>query len=352
MAERATIQDIARLAGVSKATVSRVLNQKPDVDPATRERVLRIVAEQGFIPSATATGLAGRSRMLGVLVPSLTWSFIPEIMRGVAEVVEGSNYELVLYSLSHPKDRASLLDRILATKLTSGLLAIIPGSAAEHVAALSRSGYPVVLIDDQTEPKLARWVGVDNVSGGYLATRHLLDLGHRRIGYIQGPASYLCSQERYQGYCQALSEAGIAPDPALFWQGDFEVPSGRACGVMLASLAVEERPTAIFASNDHMAHGLLAALDECGVRVPEEMSVIGFDDDPPVIHTRVALTTVRQPFFEIGQRGMQMLLDLVNAPRTVPTSVEAVERLQLPTSVVVRESCGARLRGAVPVKAS
>ncbi len=356
MAERSTIQDIARLAGVSKATVSRVLNHKPDVDPATRERVLRIVTEQGFVPSAAATGLAGRSRMLGVLVPSLTWPFIPQIMRGVAEVIESSNYELVLYSLSHPKDRASLLDRILATKLTSGLLAIFPGPAAEHVAALSHGGYPVILIDDQTESKLARWVGVDNVSGGYLATRHLLELGHRRIGYIQGPLHYLCAQERYQGYCQALGEAGITPDPALFWQGDFEILSGRTCGEAILALPDGQRPTAVFASSDLMAYGLLAVAEEHGVRLPEDLAVIGFDDVPPPIHTRVALTTVRQPFYEMGQRGMQMLLDLVTQPRHIAAAdgaaPEVMERLQLATSVVVRESCGARVRGAVPASAS
>jgi LacI family transcriptional regulator len=351
MADRPTIQDIARLAGVSKATVSRVLNQKPDVDPATRERVLRIVAEQGFIPSATATGLAGRSRMLGVLVPSLTWTFIPEIMRGVADVIEGSNYELVLYSLSHPKDRAALLDRILATRLTSGLLAVLPGPAAEHIAALSAQGYPVVLLDDQTEPKLARWVGVDNVSGGYLATRHLLDLGHRRIGYVQGPLHYLCARERYAGYCQALREFGVDSDPALLWQGDFEIPSGHACGRAIAALPGEQRPTAVFVSNDQMAHGLLAAAEECGMRVPDDLAVIGFDDVPPTIHTRVALTTVRQPFFEMGQRATRMLLDLVNAPRHLAEGAPpaAGERLQLPTSIIIRESCGARQRGAVPV---
>ena len=357
MAERPTIQDIARMAGVSKATVSRVLNHKPDVDPETRERVLRIVAEQGFVPSAAASVLAGRSRMLGVLVPSLTWPFIPEIMRGIAEVIEQTNYELVLYSLSHPKDRASLLDRILETKLTSGLLAIIPGPAAEHVAALSRQGYPVVLIDDQTEPKLARWVGVDNVSGGYLATRHLLDLGHRRIGYIQGPTHYLCSQERYAGYCQALREAAIEPDPSLVWQGDFEAPSGRVCAEQILALPDGARPTAVFASNDHMAYGMLTVAEERGIAVPEDIAVIGFDDVPPFIHTRVALTTIRQPFYEMGQRSIQLLIDLVNAPRHLTPNAQApatetVTRVQLATSVVVRESCGARLRGAVTVRAS
>lgn len=355
MARKLTIQDIARLAGVSKATVSRVINQKPDVDIDTRERVLRIMKEYGFVPNVTASGLAGRSRMLGVLVPSLTWPLIPQIMQGVAEAVERTHYELVLYCVTHADNRAAVLDRILATKLTSGLLAIFPGVATQHVTELHEQGFPLVLIDDQGFPTKAPWVGSDNQSGAYLATRHLLQLGHQRIGFIRGPERYLCSQERYAGYHQALEEAGIPPDPRLIWQGDFEVPSGRACGEQV--LALSERPTAVFASNDQMAYGLLALAEERGLRVPDDLAVIGFDDVPPLIHTRVTLTTVRQPFFDMGLNGMELLLSLVEdrtpaipgladglSPRSsmMQAPIPVAPRLQLPTSLVVRESCGAR----------
>lgn len=357
MADRMTIKDIADKAGVSKATVSRVLNHKPDVDPETRERVLRIVEEEGFVPSPAATGLAGRSRLLGVLVPSLTWPLIPQIMRGIAEVVEQTNYELVLYSISHAQDRVAVLDRILATKLTSGLLAIFPGPAAQLVATINAQGFPVVMIDDQEQPTSAPWVGADNRTGAYLATRHLLDLGHRRIGIIRGPQHYLCAQERYEGYCRALQEAGIAPDPAFTWMGNFEVSSGRACGDQI--LAQAERPTAVFATNDQMAYGLLALLQERGVQVPEDLAIVGFDDIPPLFHTRVALTTVRQPFYEMGQHGMQALIELVEAPRSAPATSFATattprvparpaRRIQLATSLSVRESCGAQV--AQPVR--
>src|SRR5260370_4064754 len=168
MASKLTIQDIARLAGVSKATVSRVLNQKPDVDPATRERILQIMDEQGFVPSVTAAGLAGgRPRMIGVLVPTLIWPFIPEIVQGVAEVVEQSAYEMVLYSISQHKDRSAALDRILNARLIAGLVAVIPGPAAEHLEHLHKHGFPVVIIDDQGLPNSAPWVGADNRIGAY-----------------------------------------------------------------------------------------------------------------------------------------------------------------------------------------
>src|SRR5437660_10427406 len=155
MAEKLTIMDIARLAGVSKATVSRVLNQKPDVDPNTRERILRIMEEQGFVPNIAASGLAGkRSRLLGALVPSLTWPLVPELMRGVGEVVGSTSYELILYSITdvnHEKDRSDVIDRIIGTRLVAGLLEGFPGPSARHLAEVHSHDFPVVLIDDQAQ---------------------------------------------------------------------------------------------------------------------------------------------------------------------------------------------------------
>ncbi len=231
MAEKLTILDIARIAGVSTATVSRVLNQKPDVDPATRERILRIMEEQGFIPNIAASGLAGRrSHLLGALVPSLTWPLVPELMRGIGEVVGSTSYELILYSITdvnHEKDRSDVIDRIVGTRLAAGLLAVFPGPSAKHLAELHSRDFPVVLIDDQgIPPEGTPWISVDNRVGAYEATRHLIRLGHRRIAHIQGPLKYQVSHDRYQGYCDALNEAGISLDPTLVREGDFMPPDG------------------------------------------------------------------------------------------------------------------------------
>jgi LacI family transcriptional regulator len=156
MPRKATIRDIADLAGVSTATVSRVLNNKPDVDPATREKVLRIVEEQQFVPSITASGLPnGRSRLIGVLIPDLTWPLIPELMRGIGEVVGSTSYELILYSITdanHEKDRSDVIDRIVGTRLAAGLLAVFPGRSLKHLSELHSRDFPVVLIDDQGLP--------------------------------------------------------------------------------------------------------------------------------------------------------------------------------------------------------
>ena len=362
MAEKLTIVDIARMAGVSKATVSRVLNQKPEVEPATRERILRIMEEHGFVPSIAASGLAaGRSRLVGALVPSLTWPLIPELIRGVGEVVGSTSYELILYSITdvnHEKDRSDVIDRILGTRLASGLLAVFPGPSAKHLAELHSRDFPVVLVDDQgIPPEGTPWVGVDNQMGAYEATRHLIRLGHRRIAHIQGPLKYRVSHDRYQGYCDALNEAGISLDPTLVLEGDFLPQSGRTCANAFFDLPAKKRPTAIFAGSDYMAYGAISAAQQRGLHVPEDMAVVGFDDNPASAHMEPALTTVRQPFYEMGRRACEILLTLVDTPHPVngpnrngrisgvPASIFDVPiRIKMPTSLIVRASCGASRR--------
>jgi len=370
MSGKPTIDDIARLAGVSKATVSRVLNRKPDVDPATRERILRIVEAQNFVPSATASNLArGKSRLLGVLIPSFTQPFIQDVMRGVAETIEQTPYELVLYSANrtmHDKDKSHLIDNILATKLTAGVLAMFMGESVHHLAELHKNGFPVVVIDDQELPDaMIPWVGADNHTGSYDAVRHLLSLGHRRIAHIQGPMRYLCSRERYAGYQQALREAGISLDEKLVMEGEFHPLSGRVAANTFFALPEEQRPTAIFAANDQMAYGVLAAAEEHDLQVPHDVALVGFDDISTSAHIRPPLTTVRQPFYEMGQRGIEVLLSLLDTPQPaldagsgwVSPQLATVERhndtaqpirVQFATSLVVRASSGSSQHLASP----
>lgn len=354
MAAKVTIQDIARLANVSIGTVSRVLNNKPDVDPATRERILRIVEEQSYIPSITAAGLAvGRNRLISVLVPALTWPLVSELMLSVAEIVDELSYEIVLYSIStlnHERNCGKIIDRILATKLTAGLLAIFPGQSVHHLTELQKNNFPVVLIDDQNPPQASiPWIGADNRGGAYQATSHLIRLGHRRIACIQGPMKYKVSHDRYQGYCDALQEAGFELNPALVGEGDFVLAGGKSCARTLFALPTAERPTAVFACSDLMAYGVLAAAEECGLHIPGDVALVGFDDNPSSAHMRPALTTVRQPFSEMGLRAIELLLGMIERSRFTHQKrsdqiIQETERIQLPTSLVIRESCGASLR--------
>jgi LacI family transcriptional regulator len=370
MPKKCTIDDIARLAGVSRTTVSRVLNHKLDVDSATRERILRIIEEQNFVPSTTASGLAGgRSRLIGMLIPAWAWPLISDLTPGIVEVVKQTQYELVLYSINDEdieRDRSEVINRLLATQLTAGLLAIFPNRASQHLTQLYKQGFPVVIIDDQ-EVQVTPWVGADNTTGAYNAVRHLIKLGHRRIAHISGPSEYLVSHDRYNGYRQALLEADIPPDPALILEGNFLPPSGRTCASKLFELPPQKRPTAIFAASDQMAYGVLVAAEEYGLSIPQDVALVGFDDDAPSAHIRPALTTVRQPYCEMGQHSIELLLSMLDtstparskafSTKFKETSNEATGempltdtqpiRIQLPTTLIVRESCGAHRHSSI-----
>lgn len=354
------IEDIAKLAGKSEATVSRVLNNKPDVKPETRELILRIIEEQSFIPSMAAAGLAsGRRPLIGMLIPSFSWPLIPELMRGVADVLEDTSYELVLYSIKdtdREQDHSEVINRVLATQLTAGVLAVFPGTASQDLTRLYNQGFPVVIVDDQ-RVQTTPWISVDDLAGAYMAVKHLITLGHRRIAHIAGPPAYRASHERHEGYRKALLEFGIAPDPELTLEGDFMPPSGRACADRLFALPVEQRPTAIFAATDQMAYGVISAAEERGLSIPRDIALVGFDDDAPSAHVYPPLTTVRQPYYEMGEQGLRLLLSLLDSPPNNLSSLKRSARktgeeapparILLQTNLVVRASCGADFQ--VPV---
>lgn len=353
MAKKATIEDIARLAGVSRGTVSRVLNHRPDVDRETRARVLRVIEAQGYVPSLTAAGLAGgRNRLIGMLVPVFTWPILGELVRGITEILNRTSYELVLYTFNDEdltRNRRDIINRLLATQLTAGLLAMYPGDLSEQLTELYEQGVPVVLVDDQRE-QITPWVRADDVTGAYTAVQHLIQLGHRRIAHIQGPSEYLVSHDRHQGYLRALENNGIAPDADLILEGDFLPQSGYVCAQRLFDLPLEKRPTAIFAAADQMAYGVLRAAEERGLSVPRDIALVGFDDDAPSAHVHPPLTTVHQPSFEMGQEAIKLLLALLARSQNdgldpsdtfTGRETEILRRIVLPTTLVVRASCGA-----------
>ncbi len=292
-----------------------------------------------------------------MLAPPLTWPAIPEMLRGVAEYMEDTSYEIVLYSIRFERNHSDILDRILSMRMASGLLAILPGELFPNITDHLQHGLPLVLIDDQKKPAHIPWVGIDNIRGAYEATSYLLELGHRRIAYFQGPQEYYCASERYQGYVQALQEAGVVPDPELLFQGRFDEPSGRECAGELFARPRERWPSAIFASNDQMAYGVLNLAEQVGVRVPEDVALIGFDDNVLSAHMRPPLTTIRQPFFQMGYKAIELLLTMIDPDHRVGeqqkkyTSLlsgstsedlngDALPRIRLPTSLVVRASSG------------
>lgn len=348
-----TIYDIARLAGVSKSTVSRVLNQRSDVDAETRAHVLRVMEEHGFVASLNASGLKGRSQLVGIFVPALSWSIVTETLLGISRVLENSPYDIVLYSCPPEKEYHETIKRIMTTRLTAGIVAVIHNQSPEPLEALFHRGIPTVVVNHPGYALNIPSINADNITGAYEAIRHLLHLGYRRIAFLHGPAHFPCSQKRFEGYLKALHEVGLEPDPALILHGEYTIDSGRDAGKYL--LQMEERPEAIFTGNDASAWGILDVAEERGVRVPEELAVVGFDDAPQSIFMRPALTTVRQPFAEMGGCGAELLLSMLNPQHQLsPTcqqyilpqdtsahgSKQAIQ-LCLPTQLIVRGSCGA-----------
>ncbi|WP_329140260.1 LacI family transcriptional regulator [Streptomyces sp. NBC_01476] len=334
-----TIRDIAQLSGLSKSTVSLVLNDSPKVDPETRRRVVEVMRRHNYVPNFAATALAkGDTGLIGMIVPGLTWRLMANINYGVATVVENSKYEIVLFTSTNERDYDGVVDRILSSGLSAGLLVVTHDQQPlDRLAELHRGGLPIVLIDTLGADNELPSVGADNYAGGLAAGRHLTEFGHRRIAGILGPTDDPYVQQRLRGLRDALTAAGVRPDPALEAETGFEQRLIRERTRELMALPPGRRPTAIFAFQDSAAFTVLDELAECGLRVPEDVSVVGFDDIDAASNVRPALTTVRQPFIEMGRRAARLLLASLD-----PTEdATAEQHLVLPTELIVRDSTGA-----------
>ncbi len=330
--KRSTIAEIAAKAGVSIPTVSRVLNNRPEVAPRTRERVEQVIKESGFIRSRVRNALKESSGIVEMLVPGLTNLYSVEIVRGVEEVLERTELRLAL-SLTH--DSLQFEQRWLAKVIdgaTDGAILVLAHSQSNRLDMLIRNKIPFVVVDHRGElgPDVPS-VGATNWLGGCMATEYLLSLGHRRIAIISGDAAQPCSRDRIAGYRAALEDAGIPVDSALIRPGRFAQQTGYEQTIALLDLS--EPPTAIFAGSDVQAMGVYAALRARGLSVPDSMSVVGFDDVPIASIIAPALTTVRQPLVEMGRVATTMLLRLI-AEEPLDS-----KRVELTTTLIVRESC-------------
>jgi LacI family transcriptional regulator len=326
-----TIVDVAREAGVSYATVSRVVNNKNSILPDKRARVLAAMQRLGYVPNMQARKLAGgRSQVVGVVSHDVWNSYVMEILRGIDEELASAEYDLMLYTSRRRAAMEQAHVSTLTQGLAEGLLLLLPRGLETYIEGLRKRHFPFVLIDDGGSAAGGRTVGATNRQGAYDAARHLLELGHRRIGVITGALDIGASHERLAGYHAALEAFGVPSDGRLIVEGDFTQP--RAIEAARALLDRAERPTAIFASNDVSAFGVLQVAREKNVRVPEDLSVVGFDDIPQAAESRPPLTTVRQPLEEMGRVAARMLLAAMHASE--PLS----ERVELPTQLVVRDS--------------
>jgi LacI family transcriptional regulator len=324
-----TIYDVAKHAGVGVGTVSRVLNHSPRVSEATRQKVVAAIEELDYHPSPIAQRLSLRKTFtIEVITPFFTRPAFVERLRGVEAALTESEYDLVLYNVETTDKRDACFRELPSSQRFDGLLIIALPPTDEDVAHFHRAGIPVVLVDAY-HPALSHVV-IDDVKGGYMATRHLIELGHTRIAYVsdplESPFRFTSNLHRYQGYRQALDEAKIPF--RLEYHRWAEHGEEQARDMARHLLNLDEPPTAIFAASDTQAMGVIQAARDTDLRVPEDLSVIGYDDVQAAEY--MGLTTVRQLLFESGQRGVELLLERLENPQTEP--VHEV----LPIELIVR----------------
>ena len=324
-----TIAEIAALAGVSVPTVSKVLNGRADVAASTRARVEAILEEHSY-RRRRGRG-SGDPNLIALVFHHIDNAWAQEVIKGVEDAAAAHRVGVVLSELGGAhRPQQELIDDILARRPLGVLLVLSSLDATQRHQLESRS-IPFVVVDTWGEPPAGvPTVGSNNWNGGLIATRHLLSLGHRRIAVISGPSDVLCSRARVDGYRSALEEAGIRSDPSYVRWGDFHVDGGYRHGLEL--LSRPDRPTAIFAGSDYQCLGVMRAVRELGMSIPEDVSVVGYDDIPLAQWLGPSLTTVRQPLREMAGTATEMVLSIASGER--PSNL----RIDLATELVVRES--------------
>lgn len=327
----ATIRDVAREAGVSVSTVSRVLNDKDDVAPETCARVRRVIQQLGYASSLAARSMRSqRTNVLGLVIPDLGDPFSIQVMRGVNRAAIEHGYDLIVYTsgtinMSSKAEREQHYVALLNGSVVDGTIISTPAATRFSTSA------PVVAIDPNNESPDLPAVTSTNYAGALAAMEYLIGLGHRRIGFVGGRPDLRCAMQRLQAYHDALAKAHIAADQALIEAGDFTAKAGRLCAQRLLSLP--ERPSAILAANDQSAFGVMEAAREAGLRIPQDLSLVGFDNIPETTYVHPNLTTVDQSIAQMGRLATEMLISLLQGK---PLDGD---RLTTTTRLVVRDSC-------------
>jgi len=326
-----TIREVAESAGVSYATVSHVINNTRVVSPETRQRVVNAMTELNYRPNALARSLRqGKTNTLGLVLPDSANPFFAEISRSIEDEAFNRGYSVFLCNTELNIQRELFYVDVLSKKQVDGIIFVAAGDQADSLDFLAREGMPVVMIDRNVPNVQVDAVLPDHQLGGFLATRHLIQLGHSRIACIAGPSSITPSVERITGYRNALEQGGIPFDEKLIIRGDYHAQSGME--ITHSLLKMDPRPTAIFALNDLMALGALRAAAEAGFSVPRDLAVVGYDDLEISQFTTPPLTTIAQPKKEIGLKAVSLLVERITQNNRSP------RRLVLPPELIVRRS--------------
>jgi LacI family transcriptional regulator len=329
-----TLEQVAKIAGVSHSTVSRVINDSPNVRPQVRERVQQVIREYNYQPHhAARTLVTRRTNVIGLIIPEpisrlFIDPFFSQLLPGIAEVCNQRGYYLMLVLMTATTDRDTLYRRLLHNGRLDGVIVASAVLNDPIMPRLQESKCPCVLVGHNPDYPEIPWVDVDNINGARTIVKYLISQGHRRIATITGPLGMIPGQDRLEGYRQALAQAGIAYSDALVAQGDFTEDSG----FYATQQVLPAEPTAIFAASDLMAIGVLKALAQAGRRVPDDISVTGYDDAPVAKLVNPQLTTVKQPVVDLGRIAAESLIALLENPKAV------AQPQLLSTNLIVRQS--------------
>ncbi|MBN1535396.1 MAG: LacI family DNA-binding transcriptional regulator [Anaerolineales bacterium] len=335
-----TLEDIAKKAGVSRSTVSRVVNDHPNVREDVRERVKEVIQSTGYQPHAAARSLASQhSWMVGLVLPRNVSSFFtdpyfPRLTQGIAQACNQHNYTLSLFLIGTKEDEEKIYPRVSRKGLLDGVLLQSDQIGDQLADQLIRSNIPLVIIGRPFSNKNVSYIDVDNTNSAFIAVSHLIRLGYKRIGTITGVPTRTVSLDRQEGYIKALIERGRDIDESLIVEGDFT----EAGGYYAMQRMLPHKPDAVFAGSDTMALGAMRAVRETGLRVPEDIAFVGFDDLPLATLPEPRLTTMRQPVYQFGIKAVEILLDVIENGITPP------RRVIMETELIIRDSCGASRR--------
>lgn len=334
-----TLEDIAKLAGVHRSTVSRVINDSPNVSPEVRKRVQKVIQSTGYQPNAAARSLASqRSNMIGLVLPRsvssfFTDPFFPHLTQGIAFGCNNHNLTLSLFLAGTREDEEKILPRISRRGLLDGIL-IQSGRPDELlIDRLTRSNIPNAIIGRPFVTDGLSFIDIDNINAAIKATQHLLNLGYQRIATITGNHDSTVTEDRLAGYCRAITATGGKVDERLIVEGDFSEQSG----YLAMKNLLGQKPDALFAQSDIMAAGAMRAIQEAGLAVPEDIAIVGFDDIPIARQLKVQLTTIKQPITRFGIKAVELLIDLIE------NGSKPARRIILDSELVIRDSCGAKL---------
>ncbi len=344
MKKKITIKDIARVANVSHTTVSRALNNKSRIRNETKEKILSIARELNYRPNFIARSLVmKRTKTLGLVITTIANPFYTELAQGIETTVRGLGYNIILCSTHNDISIEKQYIEMLRSKGVDGIIFTSAHMGDPNIGELAEEGFPIILVNRRTYHPIVKekvdYVGVDNLLGGFLAVEHLIKLSHKRIGVIGGSSESSVGFERLEGGRKALATYGLEEKGDYFLEGDFLRESGYQGGKRFLKMA--EPPTAIFATNDYMALGAYQAISEEGVRIPEEMALVGFNDIEFSAMKGIELTTIGQKKYEMGAIAVKTLVEKIEGSETKPLTKEIILKPEL----IIRKTCGFHLKG-------